>query len=117
MVRGHRRRRGADGLCPCRSRRPHAEPEPHCAAERYDGVSPSDPQVVGHTEHDHLDAVDHPDAVDNRASVDERDAAPGIPSPDDEAEAEAEAHPRAVDPEPPGSAALGLHRDREVPRR
>jgi len=117
VVRGHRRRRGADGLCPCRSRRPHAEPEPHCAAERHDGDSPTDPQVVGHTEHDHLDAVDNrtsvddPDAVDNRTSVDDPDAAPAIPSPDDEA------HPLAVDPEPPGCAALGLHRDREVPRR
>jgi hypothetical protein len=53
----------------------------------------------------------HPDAVDNRTSVDDPDAAPAIPSPDDEA------HPLAVDPEPPGCAALGLHRDREVPRR
>lgn len=105
MVRGHRRRRDADGLCPCRSRHPHAEPEPHCATERHDGDSPTDPQVVGHTEHDHLDAVD------NRTSVDDPDAAPAIPSPDDEA------HPLAVDPEPPGCAALGLHRDREVPRR
>ena len=75
MVRGHRRRRDADGLCPCRSRHPHAEPEPHCATERHDGDSPTDPPVVGRTRHDHLDAVDHPDAVDNRASVDGRDAA------------------------------------------
>ena len=72
MVRGHRRRRDADGLCPCRSRHPHAEPEPHCATERHDGDSPTDPPVVGRTRHDHLDAVDHPDAVDNRASVDGR---------------------------------------------